>query len=277
MRKGIYFIFVIAILFIIFDYKAYTLADEVDYSEENNKVLVLMYHHITEAPSNGSTIHPKDFEEQLVWLKENGFNFISMQEFYDIVYNDKEAPEKSVLITFDDGYRSVYEYAYPLAQKYEIPMSLFVVYRYIEEQVGIQKVTEEELKELHESNLFYIGNHSYDMHKKMNSYEIFRGSNKISNDIALWNDKVQYTDSTLRAYAYPYGISSRKYKSILKKHEYKLAFTTKPGIYVKGHTDPYKINRINVGGKSDNLDNFRKKINEYYTVEKGYMKRHDLR
>ena len=234
-------------------------------SIQNNQVIVLMYHHITENPQNSSMISPKDFRDHILWLKENGYHFLSMREFYQHVYHDTVIPEKSVLITFDDGYQSVYQYAYPIALEFGIPMSFFIVLKHMQDNIGIPKVTKEQLKELNESGLFYIGNHTNNMHYYVDHKARLQLATKeeIKEDILDWTYGIQYADLSLRTYTYPYGVSSPQSIEALKEMKYHLAFTTKNGVYQKGITDPFLINRINVGGQKDHLEVFIEKITKY--------------
>jgi peptidoglycan/xylan/chitin deacetylase (PgdA/CDA1 family) len=96
-----------------------------------HNVPVLMYHHVTPA---GGMINatPAHFESQIAWLARNGYTSLSAARFAAHLAGDA-APEKSVLITFDDGYLDNWVYAHPVLQRYGMHALLFVVTGWIGE------------------------------------------------------------------------------------------------------------------------------------------------
>lgn len=87
-------------------------------------VPVLMYHHVR---PNGGMIActPENFESQLIWLKENGYHSLSLDEFSHHL-SGKDVG-KAVLITFDDGYLNNWVYAFPLLEKHGFKATIFLV------------------------------------------------------------------------------------------------------------------------------------------------------
>ena len=79
---------------------------------------VLMYHHIVEdgEPCNDMTITVSRMEQDLRWLTEHGYHTVLPRE----LAGGEPLPEKPLLITFDDGYRSNYELLFPLLQAYQM-------------------------------------------------------------------------------------------------------------------------------------------------------------
>ena len=66
------------------------------------------------------------FEQQMRLLKEKGYRVISIDQFFDFLEFKSTLPPKSVVITIDDGWRSAYEIAFPILQKYGYPATLFI-------------------------------------------------------------------------------------------------------------------------------------------------------
>lgn len=95
-----------------------------------NPVPVLMYHSIgvknRKWKWNYLTTPYKDFERELLYLKNKGYNTINLEELYNYVSNNKSIPAKSVVLTFDDGYVDNYIFAYPLLKKYGFKGTIFV-------------------------------------------------------------------------------------------------------------------------------------------------------
>lgn len=84
----------------------------------------LMYHGIdscSDKQLNYRHISAQDFEKQIIWLKKHT-NIISLKDAFEGNYNPKEC---NVVITFDDAYRNVYTYAFPIIVKNQIDVSIF--------------------------------------------------------------------------------------------------------------------------------------------------------
>ncbi|MBD2863810.1 polysaccharide deacetylase family protein [Paenibacillus oceani] len=90
------------------------------------QVAVLMYHHIYNEDESSGTITTDLFEEQLVYLREHGYTFISLQQFLAFM-EGAAVPDNAVLVTFDDGYESVYANAYPILTRMGIPAANFII------------------------------------------------------------------------------------------------------------------------------------------------------
>jgi peptidoglycan/xylan/chitin deacetylase (PgdA/CDA1 family) len=89
-------------------------------------VPVLAYHKFSKSVSDRMTVREDVFEEQMAFLKRNGYRVIPLDDLFDFLDRKRPIPKKSVVITFDDGWRSMYEIAYPILKKYGFPATLFV-------------------------------------------------------------------------------------------------------------------------------------------------------
>lgn len=143
---------------------------------------VLMYHHFkTEEvePGNGANMHIDEFEEHMKTLQQAGYTPIFLSELYDImkqaqieketgvVIPELQLDKKYVVITIDDGYRSNYELAYPLLQKYNMKACISVITSrihtgYVYSSKEIEKMSWENLNEMQNSGLVEIYSHTYD-------------------------------------------------------------------------------------------------------------------
>lgn len=93
-----------------------------------SQVAILMYHRIE--PERNSYFFPysitvSDFENQLNYLVKH-YSILSLNELVDHIYEQTPLPKKAVVLTFDDGYKDNYTYAYPILKKYNMPATVFL-------------------------------------------------------------------------------------------------------------------------------------------------------
>jgi biofilm PGA synthesis lipoprotein PgaB len=143
-----------------------------------NEFTILSYHAIAEKSEMLEAtyaVSPSNFDAQMHWLMDNGYHFVSVDDILQYRQNAKPLPSKAVLITFDDGYQSVYEHAYPLVKKYKIPIVIALVGHWLQAKDEVdfnghtilrnKFLTQEEIKEMLSSGLVEIANHSYLFHE----------------------------------------------------------------------------------------------------------------
>lgn len=98
------------------------------------KIPVICYHSINKDPSGKSSIiiSPEKFRQHLKAIKDNGYITLTMAQFNDYILGDKPVPEKSVLITFDDGYMDNYTNAFPILKEFNMNATIFVISSYLD-------------------------------------------------------------------------------------------------------------------------------------------------
>lgn len=136
------------------------------------KVPIFMYHHLSETESDESTILVSTFEEQMQTLIDAGVEAVSFDQLINYVYYGGKLPENPVVITFDDGYSSNYELAFPILQKYNMQATFFIIgisvgaNTYYGTDVPIlPHFSYEEAQEMLDSGLISIQSHSYNLHQ----------------------------------------------------------------------------------------------------------------
>lgn len=140
---------------------------------------VIGYHEVTDdkdALIPMYSVSTARFEEQVRWLQNSGFHFISVDQLLKAHQGKTVLPEKPVLLTVDDGYENFYTNVYPFVKANKIPIVLAVVGSWLEPKAdemvnfGDDKiprskiVTWPQLKEMSKSGYVEIASHSYDLH-----------------------------------------------------------------------------------------------------------------
>lgn len=124
------------------------------------KVPVLCYHRFGVEVADSMTIKNSAFAEQLAWLKTNGYTVISLESAMQYMQGKiKSIPAKSVVITVDDGHKSVYSDMAPIVKKYKIPVTLFIYPSAISN--AKYAMNWEQLRELETTKLFRVESHTY--------------------------------------------------------------------------------------------------------------------
>src|SRR5437868_2498705 len=88
---------------------------------------VLMYHRVWPGLNDGLTITPEGLREQWLYLKEQGYNTVSLLDFLEIIKGNKSYEPGTILITFDDGYHNNLTYVYPLLQELSLQATIFII------------------------------------------------------------------------------------------------------------------------------------------------------
>ena len=222
---------------------------------ENGKYLsdsglpVLMYHFFYDKnerePQDGNWIEINDFEQQIKYLSENDYYFPTWEEVENYIDGKTELPEKSVVITVDDGDPSFFELGVPIIQKYNVKATSFVV-AYWYGDVAQNK----------ENNISYQS-HSYDMHK---------GGSNGKGVMLSWSYEKMVEDlktsqevlGGANIFCYPFGQYNELDIKALKDTGFKLAFTTQGGRVKKG-ASKYELPRVRISG-TISLESFIKKV-----------------
>lgn len=153
------------------------LVSNLAWSQSNFKVL--SFHDIVPAMTENSEIDDVTADNLInyfSWLNVNGYNVISVQDILTAKKTGQALPEKSIVLTFDDGYKSFYTYVMPLLKAFNYPATLAIVGSWLEvpengtvlyadKLVPRSKfLSIKELQEVSDSKLVEIASHTYDLH-----------------------------------------------------------------------------------------------------------------
>ena len=134
---------------------------EAESPQEISTLPILMYHHVVPdgTACNSMTVTAGKLSEDLAWLKEHGYTTVLPRE----LAAGMPLPEKPILITFDDGYRSNYDLAYPLLQQYQSKAVISIMV-FMQEAGVTSFLSWDMCREMSDSNLIEIGSHTYRLH-----------------------------------------------------------------------------------------------------------------
>lgn len=126
--------------------------------QQGHALVVLQYHHVSEETPAATSISPERFSQHMAWLADNQYRLVSMDEVLELLDKGDSLPDKTAVITFDDGYTSIYSAAWPVLKKYNWPFTVFVNSQHHDEK-NSQYMSWEQLREMAKAGVT-IGNHS---------------------------------------------------------------------------------------------------------------------
>ena len=101
--------------------------DEATLVNDNRGVPVLYYHSVRESADNEVTITPEMLKTQLKYIKDEGYVTLTLSELKGYLLNNSPIPNKSIVITFDDGYMNNYYSAFPILKDFNMVATIFCI------------------------------------------------------------------------------------------------------------------------------------------------------
>ena len=140
---------------------------------ESVNVPILMYHHIDDTGGADAVISQAAFRHQMDVLQESGYTPVSFDDLMAYVDGEGTLPERPVCITFDDGYESTYERAFPVLREYRFPATVFVIGCSVGHKEFYKDTAWpitphfdlEQMAEMVADRLMAVQSHTYDMHQ----------------------------------------------------------------------------------------------------------------
>lgn len=226
-----------------------------------NAAVVLQYHHVSDSTPPSTSISPALFKRHLAYLADNNFAVVPLSDLVDLLKAGKSLPDKTVAITFDDAYASVYEVAYPLLKDKGWPFTVFVNTEPLDQGKKLF-ASWEQLMEMTKHGVI-IANHSR-LHNHL--LRLQEGESR-----AEWRKRItaevmdaekRITEKTGQAHrilAYPYGEYDNDVKALLKKLDF-VAFGQQSGPLFTTK-DLLTLPRFPFGGGYVELEDFATKVN----------------
>lgn len=227
---------------------------------------VLMYHRVWPGLNDGLTVTPEKIREQWDFLRKEGYHPLSLTEFLAIAEGKKPAPEKALLLTFDDGYRNNLTYVYPLLKEFGWCATIFIITDTLdgtaapEPELLNEKLTVDELKSFDPAviQLALHGHH----HENFSKTSLEKLKEIMLQSAAVFDAAELPFHKIL---AYPYGARPKEkaqfdaLKRWMKQEGYPAAFRIGNQVARMPAPDMYEIRRIDIRG-TDSMEDFRIKL-----------------
>ena len=246
-------------------------AEGLDDSAYTQDLPVLMYHHLTEEGGGNVTVSAACFAEQMAALSAAGYTAVGLEDLYAYVEEGTALPDKPILITFDDGYKSNYEIAWPILEKYGMEAVIFTIgvsvgkdtYKDTGEAIT-PHFSYEEAREMTVSGTISIQSHTYDMHQstqldeapvRVSAVPLEGESEEDFMAVFRWDmersmeEILEGTGEPVTALAYPNGAYTTLGQALCRELGLKATFTTenRTNVLIKGLPQClYGMGRYNV-------------------------------
>ena len=224
-------------------------------------VPILCYHRLG-TTGGKMAVSPASFAAQMEWLAKNDYRVVKLSQLTGYLEGKEPLPPKAVVVTFDDGYESVYKFAYPVLRKLGLPATMFVYTDFV--GAGGDAVSWPQLAEMQASGLMDIQAHSK---SHRNLIERTAGENderykrNLDSETAGPRDLIEQklnTKDQVRHYAYPYGDANELVLETLTRQKYTLAVTVNPGGNAF-YAQPLMLRRTMIFGDHD-LEAFKARL-----------------
>lgn len=222
---------------------------------DQTRVAVLGYHNFSKtAPVTQMLMRTSDFRAQMEYIRNAGLKVISMQEFLEWRLGTRELPARCVLITMDDGWRSVYTDAYPILHEYGYPFHLFLYTHYLSGRGD--SMSPAMIREMQQHGAS-VGSHSAS-HPYPRAWKAAAAAgpeaeaDMIDKEIGATFPKLSELFGTINTYCYPGGYVTPAMLERLPGYGCAAAFTVIPG-KVTCSEDPMQIRRYMIFGNNHSI------------------------
>jgi peptidoglycan/xylan/chitin deacetylase (PgdA/CDA1 family) len=231
------------------------------------QVRILYYHSISDAPIR-SSVSPKAFEKQIEYLIHGGYTLLSLADAVDRLAAGAPLPDKSTVITLDDGFQDNYSNALPILMRFNVPATIFLTVGYIGTD-SLPTLTRtdfmprpldwREVKDLQACGIEF-GSHTL-THPMLTTVPLDVARREIGESKRRLEDRL---GAEVRFFCYPRGDLNGAVKAIVRDEGYRAAASTIPGLNDR-RTDLLALRRTYIG-RHDSPAEFAKKMEGAYDL-----------
>jgi peptidoglycan/xylan/chitin deacetylase (PgdA/CDA1 family) len=209
---------------------------------DNVGVPVLYYHSVRESADNEVTITPEKLRMQLKYIKDQGYITLTMSELKNYLLDNSPIPQKSIVITFDDGYMDNYYNAFPILKDLDMVATIFCITSNLD---GSYYLSKDAITEMSNYGID-IQSHTVNHHK----LDKMTYSEQLAELKTSKKTLEAITGKEVTSIAYPFGNFNDNSIKAAKDAGYTLGFTTRRGLSDRDDNS-LKIDRIYINSNYD--------------------------
>ena len=185
--------------------------------------VVFMYHRFGEGEYPSTNITMEQFNQHVKELTSGPYTVMGVPQIVSALADGKGLPDRTVGITVDDAYRSVYEKAWPVFREHNLPFTVFVSTEQLDSGYS-NYMTWDMVRELSKAGVT-IGGHSQN-HAHLPDFDLDRVKAELANSAARFKEELGYVPDV---FAYPYGEANAEVIAAVKEAGYRAAFGQQSG------------------------------------------------
>ena len=224
------------------------------YSDGYQTIPILTYHRFG-SKRERMVVTSEAFASQMAYLRDNGYRVIPLSSLLPFLKGEAALPQRSVVITLDDGYQSSHEIAYPILKKFGFPATIFIYSDFVGARDAMSWGT---MRDMIASGLIdfqpHSKSHPHLAHRQQQESEGAYQA-RIAEEIEAPGQKIrQQLGQPLYSFAYPYGETNERVIAELEDNNYQLGVTVRTGGN-PAFAYPFRLRRTMIYGDRD-LDSF---------------------
>jgi len=224
------------------------------------KLPIIMYHSIANGTPNKFKISPRKLSDDFEYIKEHEMHPVFLSQVVDFVERDVALPSNPIVLSFDDGYRNIFQNVLEIIKEYNFKIVISVIAKATDAHIDAEfpanaHMNYTQIQTMLDTGLVELASHTYDMHgssprlgiRKLRGESDENYLNKLStDDINFKNSIFKNLNLSPKAFTYPYGKYNNIAKQYLKNNGYNIAMTCDHDInIINKNTDLMTLKRFN--------------------------------
>ena len=216
----------------------------------DGSAVIFMYHRIGEDAFPATSVRLEQFEAHVQELQKPKYNVMAVPDILEALRKGRDLPDRTIGITIDDAFKSVYVEAWPRLKAAGFPFTLFVSTGPVDRGLA-GYMTWDQIREMAAGNVT-IGNHTV-THLHMPRFAMKRNISEMRVSNARLNKELGVTP---KIFAFPYGETSAAITAEVKKAGFEVAFGQHSGVLYAG-ADMMYLPRFALNQNYGNIERFR--------------------